>query len=106
MNRAIRHWKQRFDANKTLVLLKNLTFAGVEMKAGDLVTDEMRAKLGPYKLKMWWESGTVGIKDHVPAKPEVMAAAPEKAPAKKKAKKKLFSKPEPKPEPKPEQPED
>ena len=89
MNKKIRHWKQHYDANKALVLMRNMSFNGVEMKAGDLLTEEMRAKLGPYKLKLWWEAQIIQIQDHVPAKPEVMAAAPAKQE-------------EPKPEPKPE----
>lgn len=97
MNKRIRHWKQHYSAEKTLVLMKNMTFNGVSMKAGDVLSDEMRAALGPYKLKLWWEAQMICIADHIPAKPEVMAAAPAKV-AKKKAKKAKKPAPAPAPE--------
>lgn len=109
MNKVIRHWKQHYNSNADLILLKNLTFAGVEMKAGDTLSPEMRKTLGPYKLKLWWEAKMIAIADHVPAKPEVMDAAPvkqeepkvERKPlAKKKKAKKLPKMVEPKVEPK------
>ena len=64
------------DLNAELVLIKNLTFAGKKMLSGDLVTDEMRATLGPHKLRLWWEAKIIQIRMAIPAKPQVMAAKP------------------------------
>ena len=80
MNKAIRHWKQHLDINAELILLKNLTFAGKKMKAGDPITEEMRKTLGPYKLRLWWEAKMIQVQMATPpAKPQVMANKP-KAP--------------------------
>ena len=75
------------DLNAELVLLKNLTFAGEKMQPGDPVTDAMRAKLGPHKLRLWWEAKVIEIRMVAPTKPQVMAAKPAAPKNAKKAKK-------------------
>lgn len=86
------------DPDAEMVLLKNLTFAGKEMKAGDLVTDEMQAKLGPYKLRNWWEAKIIEVRRAVPSKPQVMAAKPTAFKKKAKKAKKILPPADTKPE--------
>jgi len=62
----MRHWKQRysFDADLIFARRMKLGICGVQdVKAGDDVTDEMKAILGRNRLKLWWESKRIALKD-------------------------------------------
>lgn len=73
----IRHWKERWDPKADMVFNRYLTVMGVEVKPGDPVSAELRAKLGPHRLKIWWTAGTVRLATFVPnPKPAAKKPAP------------------------------
>lgn len=68
MNRTrIRHWKQHWDPKADFVFLKKLRM-GDDPKnpyvlVGDSVTTKMREKMGPARLRRWWEAQIIGRAD-------------------------------------------
>tara|TARA_R110002167_G_scaffold143958_2_gene333680 strand:- start:34254 stop:34670 length:417 start_codon:yes stop_codon:yes gene_type:complete len=62
----MRHWKQRYDFDADLIFTRRmkLGICGVAVvHPGDDVTDEMKDALGRNRLKLWWESKRVALKD-------------------------------------------
>jgi len=55
----LRHWKERYDPERDLFFLKRLRMGDGYVFPGDPVTEEMREKLGPHRLKTWWKGGTI-----------------------------------------------
>tara|TARA_R110000796_G_C14526444_1_gene431392 strand:+ start:938 stop:1366 length:429 start_codon:yes stop_codon:yes gene_type:complete len=62
----MRHWKQRYDFDADLIFTRRmkLGICGVAVvHPGDDVTAEMKEQLGRNRLKLWWESKRVALRD-------------------------------------------
>lgn len=83
---VVRHWKDnRFNPDAEFVFLKPLhLYDNVFVKAGDVMTEETKERLGKHRLKVWWNGRIIGTKKHIIRKGVAPAAkAPAKGPAKK-----------------------
>lgn len=76
--RRLRHWKQRYDYNAEFVICKKLRWGDdpnkPELLPGDPVTPEIKAKLGPTRLKRWWEAKVIARADFDEANPAAQVA--------------------------------
>ena len=65
MSTRTRHWKQHWDPSADLIFRRRLRFGSDPKKPfilpGDLLTDEARAKLGPARVRRWFENGTLEL---------------------------------------------
>lgn len=65
MSTRTRHWKQHWDPSADLIFRRRLRFGSDPKKPfilpGDPLTDEARAKLGPARVRRWFENGTLEI---------------------------------------------
>lgn len=66
----LRHWKQRWDPDAPLKFMKRLRMGDNPDKPfvypGELVTDEMREKMGLARLRRWWDAGVLERADFDP----------------------------------------
>ena len=54
-------WREpRWHTNPPLVFSKSLKLGDQRVVPGDPVTEEIREKLGPHRLKVWWRAGVLG----------------------------------------------
>tara|TARA_R110000796_G_scaffold41179_2_gene101983 strand:+ start:28452 stop:28799 length:348 start_codon:yes stop_codon:yes gene_type:complete len=61
---ALRHWKQRFEADADLIFSKRMKLGccGVDVvNPGDIVTEDMKAALGRNRLRLWWEAKRIEL---------------------------------------------
>lgn len=69
-----RDWRQRWDPNAPLEFCRRVRVGDDPKKPfalpGDLVSDELREKVGPNRLRMWFETGTVQLAGWVPPEPQ------------------------------------
>jgi len=59
-----RHWKQRWDPNAELVFVRRMrvgTKAKPYAQPGDKVTKALRDRIGPHRLRRWFETGVLDI---------------------------------------------
>jgi hypothetical protein len=59
--RKLRHWKQQFNPNARFVLRRPLTIYGEDFPRGHVLSDELVTKIGPTKIRRWWESRTIEL---------------------------------------------
>ena len=87
MTTRTRNWRQRWDPEAPLVFNKKLRMGNNPKKPfvmpGDKVTKKQREKMGLARLRMWFESGTLGLADWAAPSPQrdkaVQLAAAKKA---------------------------
>lgn len=69
-----RHWKQHWDPNADLIFRKRLRMGDKPEKPfclpGEPVTKEQREKLGPARLRRWFENGTLELANFTPPEPQ------------------------------------
>jgi hypothetical protein len=84
MSPRTRHWKQHWDPNADLIFRKRLRFGSDPKKPfilpGEPVTDEHRAKLGPARVRRWFENGTLEIANFRAPEPQRELVLREQAP--------------------------
>lgn len=65
-----RHWKEHYDPKAPLVFARRLRIGDNPKKPfalpGDKVTAKMRKKLGPNRLRLWFENGTLALANFKP----------------------------------------
>lgn len=73
MSLRTRHWKQRWDPKAELVFVSRMR-VGTKAKPfclpGDKVTKAIRDRIGPHRLRLWFETGVVKIADWKAPEPQ------------------------------------
>lgn len=65
--RRLRHWKQQYNPNATFIWRRALSFAGVQTVPGEALSDETVKRMGPAKLRRFWESQAIELAEDVVA---------------------------------------
>jgi len=79
---ALRHWKQRFDPKARFIYTKRRKFSLSPtgyMVPGEVMPEWVQAKLGVYRLRMWWRSGWIALADWEAPRPTAREVAEEPA---------------------------
>lgn len=66
------HWRARFDFDADFVLCRTMRLGEGDdpfIRAGSDLPDEIKQRLGRNRMKMWFESGFVALKDWQDAEP-------------------------------------
>ncbi len=73
MNRT-RHWKQHYDPEAELIFAKRLRMGDDPKKPfclpGERLSEDQREKLGPARVRHWFENGTLSLADFVAPEPQ------------------------------------
>lgn len=71
----MRHWKQRFDPNAKMVLRRRMKLGGEWVEGGTVLSDELVAKMGRHRLRVWWEANVIELAPEEKAENEAAVAS-------------------------------